>query len=249
MGYANGMPPEQKSKKGLWIGLGCGCFLLLLLIVGTALAFFLLSGMDEKASEPKDAATTSTAAPAPAPNPGGSAGGGDQPNPAPKPGASDGGGDQPKPNPAPNPVPGPGAQPAPGQGDPDPAPGTGTGGAGGNTLPDQVGEFKVDSTLPPMKFGDVSQVYSAPDGSKTFWVEVFNDPANADMWISTIETNGQQLGNWKCEPDTYGETGGSCFAQGPGGSIIFITSSGTKDLKEIASFGDQLTSDPSGRPE
>lgn len=49
-GYpGSSMPPQKKSKAGLWVGIGCGALLLLALLVGGGvLAFTLLSGDDKK---------------------------------------------------------------------------------------------------------------------------------------------------------------------------------------------------------
>lgn len=94
MGYPGAMPPEKKSKTGLYVGLGCGCLVLLALLIGViALAVMLMGGDDPKDSG--DGGTTTSAA---APAPGQNNGGGDNPAPNPAP-APNGGGDNPAPAP------------------------------------------------------------------------------------------------------------------------------------------------------
>ncbi|MCG7444467.1 hypothetical protein [Dermabacter vaginalis] len=246
MTYPNSAAP-QKSKTLVWVAIGMGIVFVLLLIAGGILAFMLLNGKDKKASEPNEGTSTSAPAPQPKPKPPASDNGGDEPAPKPQPNP---GGSQPNPNPAPapgpNPAPAPGPDPAPQPnpgpnpkpGGPDPAPGPNAG--GGYVPPDQVGEFKVDSTLPPFNFGDTEKAYSSPNSTASFWVQVFNDPENGKIWVQDIDATGTQIGNWKCQEDAFADSGGDCYAQGPGGAIILIMASGVKDLNEIAQFGDQL---------
>ena len=62
-GLPQSMPPTQKSKTGLWIGLGCGCLVLLALIVGgIALALTLMGGDDSKTFAAKGVTCLKTSA-------------------------------------------------------------------------------------------------------------------------------------------------------------------------------------------
>ena len=253
------VPPEKKNRMVLWVAIGMGVAFVLLLIAGGVLAFMLMNNKDKEASDSKDDTTTSAPAPAPNPKAPVSDGGGDNPvpnpNPAPAPGPNPA--PQPNPNPAPNPDPNPGPQPAPAPGPngpdpgpqpapgpngPDPAPGSNP--SGGYTPPDQVGDFKVDESQPKLDFGDVEKVYSSPNSSAIFWVEVFHDTESGRLFVQDLDATGQQIGNWKCQEDAFVENGGDCYAQGPGGAIVLIMASNVKDLNEIAQFGDQLATAP-----
>ncbi|MCT1806510.1 hypothetical protein [Dermabacter hominis] len=253
------VPPEKKNRMVLWVAIGMGVAFVLLLIAGGVLAFMLMNNKDKEASDSKDDTTTSAPAPAPNPKAPVSDGGGDNPvpnpNPAPAPGPNPA--PQPNPNPAPNPDPNPGPQPAPAPGPngpdpgpqpapgpngPDPAPGSNP--SGGYTPPDQVGDFKVDESQPKLDFGDVEKVYSSPNSSAIFWVEVFHDTESGRLFVQHLDATGKQIGNWKCQEDAFVENGGDCYAQGPGGAIVLIMASNVKDLNEIAQFGDQLATAP-----
>ncbi|EPH15165.1 MULTISPECIES: flagellar basal body-associated FliL family protein [Dermabacter] len=253
------VPPEKKNRMVLWVAIGMGVAFVLLLIAGGVLAFMLMNNKDKEASDSKDDTTTSAPAPAPNPKAPVSDGGGDNPvpnpNPAPAPGPNPA--PQPNPNPAPNPDPNPGPQPAPAPGPngpdpgpqpapgpngPDPAPGSNP--SGGYTPPDQVGDFKVDESQPKLDFGDVEKVYSSPNSSAIFWVEVFHDTESGRLFVQDLDATGKQIGNWKCQEDAFVENGGDCYAQGPGGAIVLIMASNVKDLNEIAQFGDQLATAP-----
>ena len=253
------VPPEKKNRMVLWVAIGMGVAFVLLLIAGGVLAFMLMNNKDKEASDSKDDTTTSAPAPAPNPKAPVSDGGGDNPvpnpNPAPAPGPNPA--PQPNPNPAPNPDPNPGPQPAPAPGPngpdpgpqpapgpngPDPAPGSNP--SGGYTPPDQVGDFKVDESQPKLDFGDVEKVYSSPNSSAIFWVEVFHDTESGRLFVQDLDATGKQIGNWKCQEDAFVENGGDCYAQGPGGAIVLIMASNVKDPNEIAQFGDQLATAP-----
>ena len=253
------VPPEKKNRMVLWVAIGMGVAFVLLLIAGGVLAFMLMNNKDKEASDSKDDTTTSAPAPAPHPKAPVSDGGGDNPvpnpNPAPAPGPNPA--PQPNPNPAPNPDPNPGPQPAPAPGPngpdpgpqpapgpngPDPAPGSNP--SGGYTPPDQVGDFKVDESQPKLDFGDVEKVYSSPNSSAIFWVEVFHDTESGRLFVQELDATGKQIGNWKCQEEAFVENGGDCYAQGPGGAIVLIMASNVKDLNEIAQFGDQLATAP-----
>lgn len=145
MGYPGAMPPEKKSKTGLYVGLGCGCLVLLALLIGViALAVMLMGGDDPKDSG-DGGTTTSAAAPAPGQN------NGDGDNPAPDP-APNGGGDNPAPNPA----------PAPNGGGDNPAPAP----DGGNSnLPQQVGEYTLGEVATDNVVGaDYEAIYTSSTG-------------------------------------------------------------------------------------
>lgn len=259
MNHPGSVPPEKKNRMVLWVAIGMGVAFVLLLIAGGVLAFMLMNNKDKEASDSKDDTTTSAPAPAPNPKAPVSDGGGDNPvpnpNPAPAPGPNPA--PQPNPNPAPNPDPNPGPQPAPAPGPngpdpgpqpapgpngPDPAPGSNP--SGGYTPPDQVGDFKVDESQPKLDFGDVEKVYSSPNSSAIFWVEVFHDTESGRLFVQDLDATGKQIGNWKCQEDAFVENGGDCYAQGPGGAIVLIMASNVKDLNEIAQFGDQLATAP-----
>lgn len=238
MTYPNGAAP-QKSKTLVWVALGMGIVFVLLLIAGGVLGFILLNGKDKEASEPNEGTSTSAPAPQPKPAPPASDNGGDEP--APKPQPNPGSQPHPNPNPTPAPRPNPAPQPNPGPGGADPDPGPNTG--GGYVPPDQVGEFKVDSTLPNFSFGDVEKAYSTSNSTATYWVQVFHDPENGKLFVQDVDATGKQIGNWKCQEDAFADSGGDCYAQGPEGAIILIMASGVKDLNEIAQFGDQLAAE------
>ncbi|WP_144245956.1 hypothetical protein [Dermabacter hominis] len=237
------VPPEKKNRMVLWVAIGMGVAFVLLLIAGGVLAFMLMNNKDKEASDSKDDTTTSAPAPAPNPKAPVSDGGGDNPvpNPNPAPNPDPNPGPQPAPAPGPN-GPDPGPQPAPGPNGPDPAPGSNP--SGGYTPPDQVGDFKVDESQPKLDFGDVEKVYSSPNSSAIFWVEVFHDTESGRLFVQDLDATGKQIGNWKCQEDAFVENGGDCYAQGPGGAIVLIMASNVKDLNEIAQFGDQLATAP-----
>ncbi|SHW88034.1 Uncharacterised protein [Mycobacteroides abscessus subsp. abscessus] len=256
MGYANGMPPEKKSKTGLWIGLGCGALLILLLIAGGVLAFVLLSGKDKEASEPKDDTTTSAAAPAPAPNAGGSDTGGDTPkpapapdpgaNPAPDPGgvpAPDPGG-VPAPDPGGVPAPDPGGVPAPDPGGvpaPDPG-GNGGGSAGMGSLPPKVGDLTADPSVSGIGLGEEEAGYMSPDKQTVYIVSIVTDSDMQEMLTKYSTGEKKAIGNWQCAQTS--DISGSCYATGPNGKLVYISAGAASGLpmENVAAWGDQLLS-------
>lgn len=244
------VPPEKKNRMVLWVAIGMGVVFVLLLIAVGVLAFMLMNNKDQKASDSKDDTTTSAPAPAPKAKPPASDGGGTNPAPKPNPAPAPGPNPAPQPNPAPDPGPqpapapgpndpaNPAPQPAPGPHGPEPAPGPNTG--GGYVPPNQVGDFHVNDNLPKYEFGDVEKTYSSPNSQATFAVDVFNDAETGKLFVQDIDATGQQIGNWKCQEDAFAQSGGECYAQGPGDTIVLILASNVKDLNEIAQFGDQL---------
>ena len=234
MGYANGMPPEKKSKKGLWIALGCGVLLLLLLIAGGVLAFVLLNGKDKESSESKGAATTSAPAPAPAPNAGGSDAGGAKPNPAPAPAPDPGG--NPAPDPGGNPAPDPGGNPAPDPG------GNGGGSAGMGSLPPKVGDLTADPSATPTGLGEEEAMYVSADQRTVYIVATVSDPDMQEMLTKYSTGEKIPVGNWQCSQAS--EMSGTCYATGADGKLVYISAADANSLsmENVAAWGDQLLS-------
>ncbi|MCG7443652.1 hypothetical protein [Dermabacter vaginalis] len=222
-GLPQSMPPTQKSKTGLWIGLGCGCLVLLALIVGgIALALSLMGGDDSKKSQESETATTSAEAPAPNPS---ETSGGESSTPAP--GPNDGGNEtDPTPAPAPQPEPGPDGEPTPVEA------------RGGE--PQQFADFVLiqsdEPHQPPQNF-DIHALYEKSDGTQ---VEV-GAGKNADRTAASVTKDlpgAQKIGRWTCVTEENGSLSG-CVTQDDTHGYVAIASI-TSDLKTLAASGDQF---------
>ncbi|WP_126848342.1 hypothetical protein [Dermabacter sp. HSID17554] len=224
MGYPGAMPPEKKSKTGLYVGLGCGCLVLLALLIGViALAVMLMGGDDPKDSG--DGGTTTSAA---APAPGQNNGGGD--NPAPDP-APNGGGDNPAPNPA----------PAPNGGSDNPAPAP----DGGNSnLPQQVGEYTLGEVATDNVVGaDYGATYTSSTGQ--IIVSGAENPITTiedEKNMLTLDGNAQEISGWTCGPFYGGASGNEsiCVKSTNGTNVIKVI--GDADAQTLANFGEQFIS-------
>lgn len=213
MGYPGAMPPEKKSKTGLWVGLGCGCLVLLALLIGViVLAVMLLGGDDEKESGNGDT-TTSAAAPAPNPAPGAN-GGNDNPAPAPN-----GGGDNPQPAPAPN---GGGDTNAPQQ-------------VGDYTLSEVATDTVVGADYEAIYTSSTGQINVSGAENPITTIE---DEKN----MLTLDGSAQEISGWTCGPFYGGASGNEsvCVKSTNGTNVIKVI--GDADAQTLANFGEQFIS-------
>lgn len=271
-GYPGGsMPPQKKSKTGLWVGIGCGALLLLaLLIGGGVLAYTLLSGDDKKevpASEVSAAEEDLKSdeggkddkgsennndggkAPAPNPAPGGNGGdGGEQPG--------GDGGDNPQPGgkniPQPMPQPGAGGNnPQPGGGGDNPQPGQGGGeapqpGGGGKAasgnLPQQVGSTSLDPSFGDAGIGDVGGTYVSQDQKLFYVVSIISDQETQELFTKYGTAEKKPVGSWTCESATSSTH--TCYKQNESGALVHVIATNVSGLsaEEVTAWGDEFIS-------
>lgn len=256
-GYpGGGMPPQKRSKTGLWVGIGCGVLLLLALLVGGGvLAFTLLNGDDKKevpASEVSSAEkdlkgkddkgntnNNGGSAPAPNPAPGGNSSDSPQPDdvknipqPMPQPGT---GGNDPQPGDG-------GNSPQPGQGGGDaPQPGGGGGVASGN-LPQQVGSTSLDPSFGDAGIGDVGGTYVSQDMTLVYIASVINDKDTQDMFTKYGSGEKKTVGSWTCESKTTNSH--TCYKQNSSGALVYIigANAGALSPEDVTAWGDEFIS-------
>ena len=256
-GYpGGGMPPQKRSKTGLWVGIGCGVLLLLALLVGGGvLAFTLLNGDDKKevpASEVSSAEkdlkgkddkgnTNNNGGSAPAPNPAPGGNSSDSPQP-----------DDVKNIPQPMPQPGPGGNdpqpgdggnsPQPGQGGGDaPQPGGGGGVASGN-LPQQVGSTSLDPSFGDAGIGDVGGTYVSQDMTLVYIASIINDKDTQDMFTKYGSGEKKTVGSWTCESKTTNSH--TCYKQNSSGALVYIigANAGALSPEDVTAWGDEFIS-------
>ncbi|ATH97351.1 hypothetical protein HMPREF3157_01995 [Dermabacter sp. HMSC06F07] len=256
-GYpGGGMPPQKRSKTGLWVGIGCGVLLLLALLVGGGvLAFTLLNGDDKKevpASEVSSAEkdlkgkddkgntnNNGGSAPAPNPAPGGNSSDSPQPDdvknipqPMPQPGT---GGNDPQPGDG-------GNSPQPGQGGGDaPQPGGGGGVASGN-LPQQVGSTSLDPSFGDAGIGDVGGTYVSQDMTLVYIASIINDKDTQDMFTKYGSGEKKTVGSWTCESKTTNSH--TCYKQNSSGALVYIigANAGALSPEDVTAWGDEFIS-------
>ncbi|MCT1709891.1 hypothetical protein [Dermabacter hominis] len=256
-GYpGGGMPPQKRSKTGLWVGIGCGVlFLLALLVGGGVLAFTLLNGDDKKevpASEVSSAEkdlkgkddkgntnNNGGSAPAPNPAPGGNSSDSPQPDdvknipqPMPQPGT---GGNDPQPGDG-------GNSPQPGQGGGDaPQPGGGGGVASGN-LPQQVGSTSLDPSFGDAGIGDVGGTYVSQDMTLVYIASIINDKDTQDMFTKYGSGEKKTVGSWTCESKTTNSH--TCYKQNSSGALVYIigANAGALSPEDVTAWGDEFIS-------
>lgn len=256
-GYpGGGMPPQKRSKTGLWVGIGCGVLLLLALLVGGGvLAFTLLNGDDKKevpASEVSSAEkdlkgkddkgntnNNGGSAPAPNPAPGGNSSDSPQPDdvknipqPMPQPGT---GGNDPQPGDG-------GNSPQPGQGGGDaPQPGGGGGVASGN-LPQQVGSASLDPSFGDAGIGDVGGTYVSQDMTLVYIASIINDKDTQDMFTKYGSGEKKTVGSWTCESKTTNSH--TCYKQNSSGALVYIigANAGALSPEDVTAWGDEFIS-------
>lgn len=251
-----GMPPQKRSKTGLWVGIGCGVLLLLALLVGGGvLAFTLLNGDDKKevpASEVSSAEkdlkgkddkgntnNNGGSAPAPNPAPGGNSSDSPQPDdvknipqPMPQPGT---GGNDPQPGDG-------GNSPQPGQGGGDaPQPGGGGGVASGN-LPQQVGSTSLDPSFGDAGIGDVGGTYVSQDMTLVYIASIINDKDTQDMFTKYGSGEKKTVGSWTCESKTTNSH--TCYKQNSSGALVYIigANAGALSPEDVTAWGDEFIS-------
>lgn len=256
-GYpGGGMPPQKRSKTGLWVGIGCGVLLLLALLVGGGvLAFTLLNGDDKKevpASEVSSAEkdlkgkddkgntnNNGGSAPAPNPAPGGNSSDSPQPDdvknipqPMPQPGT---GGNDPQPGDGGN-----SAQPGQGGGDA-PQPGGGGGVASGN-LPQQVGSTSLDPSFGDAGIGDVGGTYVSQDMTLVYIASIINDKDTQDMFTKYGSGEKKTVGSWTCESKTTNSH--TCYKQNSSGALVYIigANAGALSPEDVTAWGDEFIS-------
>lgn len=256
-GYpGGGMPPQKRSKTGLWVGIGCGVLLLLALLVGGGvLAFTLLNGDDKKevpASEVSSAEkdlkgkddkgntnNNGGSAPATNPAPGGNSSDSPQPDdvknipqPMPQPGT---GGNDPQPGDG-------GNSPQPGQGGGDaPQPGGGGGVASGN-LPQQVGSTSLDPSFGDAGIGDVGGTYVSQDMTLVYIASIINDKDTQDMFTKYGSGEKKTVGSWTCESKTTNSH--TCYKQNSSGALVYIigANAGALSPEDVTAWGDEFIS-------
>ena len=256
-GYpGSSMPPQKKSKAGLWVGIGCGALLLLALLVGGGvLAFTLLSGDDKKevpASEVSSAEkelkgkndegnknNNGGSAPAPNPAPGGNSSdtpqpgdGKNIPQPMPQPGA---GGNDPQPGDG-------GNSPQPGQGGGEaPQPGGGGEAPKGN-LPQQVGSTSLDPSYGDAGIGDASGTYVSQDKTLVYIAAIISDKDTQDMLTKYGSGEKKTVGSWTCESKTTNSH--TCYKQNSSGALVYIigANAGALSPEDVTAWGDEFIS-------
>lgn len=222
-GPRQSMPPTQKSKTGLWIGLGCGCLLLLaLLIGGIVLAVMFLGGDDSKKPQGGDTTTTSAEASEPEPTDNTSDGGSGEGSSTPEP--TGGNGDSPVSAPKPSPTTEGGQGPVEA--------------LGGE--PQRFADFVLiqseEPHTPPQNF-DMHALYEKSDGTQ---IEV-GAGKNADRTAASVTEDlpgAQKIGRWTCVSEEDGSLSG-CVTQDDTHGYVAIASI-TDDLKNLAAWGDQF---------
>ncbi|QEU10871.1 hypothetical protein [Dermabacter vaginalis] len=259
-----GMPPQKKSKTGLWVGIGCGVLLLLALLVGGGvLAYTLLNGNDKKevpASEVSSAEKdlkSSGGGKGDKGNKNGNGGEDPAPNPAPggknipQPGA---GGNNPQPgdggdNPQPGlgggnaPQPGGGGDnPQPGQGGGDaPQPGGGGKAASGN-LPQQVGSTTLDPSFGDTGLGDGGGTYVSQDMTLVYSASIISDKETQEMLTKYGSGEKKTVGSWTCQ--SVSDNTQTCFKQNSSGALVYIigANAGTLSAEDVTAWGDEFIS-------
>ncbi len=222
-GYpGSSIPPQKKSKAGLWVGIGCGALLLLALLVGGGvLAFMLLNGDDKKevpASEVSSAEKDLK-------------GKDDKGN------KNSNGGSAPAPNPAPG---GNSSDsPQPGDGKNIPQPGAGGEAASGN-LPQQVGSTSLDPSFGDAGIGDVGGTYVSQDMTLVYIASIISDKETQEAFTKYGSGEKKTVGNWTCETKTTNSH--TCYTQNSSGAMVYIigANAGALSPEDVAAWGDEF---------